>query len=366
MKRARTFAAAGIIIVLLVVAGLFFAYRAATRLVESQIRASLGPGATIRSLDLSWNGAGVTDLTVPAPAGSGAPEMLKAGTIWVKPSLKSLFGQTLTISSITIDHGYLLIRRTGAGLALPVPRGETSGGGASTGRSIEIERVEIQGATIDWSDSTVSPPVRLTLAPVNITVTGIRLPASGAINLSVDGEIVGQSPGRLLLTGWTNPQSLDNDLRVRAMGVDLVPLQPYFLGPRDARLAAGRFDLTLESRVKARQLRAPGQLTLTGLRFAPGGGVLQTFVGVPRDAVLKFLETNGRLDVAFVVEGPVDSPEFKIEEAMSRRIALAMADKLGVPIEEIGKGLIDAGAKGAEAVKRQGEALGKTLRGVFK
>ena len=364
MKRAvRTFLTAGVVLALVALAGLFFAYRAATRLVEAQIRASLGPEAKIRSLDLSWNGAGVTDLTVPAPAGSGAAHMLKAGTIWLRPSVKSLFGPTLTVSSITIDRGYLLIRRTGQGLVFPLPQGTS---GASPSRSIQIERLEIPGATIDWSDTTVSPPVRLRLEPVNITVTGIRLPVSGPVNLSVEGEIAGQSPARLSLTGWTNPHSLDSDIRVRVIGVDLVPLQPYFLGPKDAHLAAGRLDLSMESVVKAGQLRAPGQLTLTGLRFAPSAGLLQTFVGVPRDAMLKFLETNKRLDVAFVVEGPVGSPEFKIEEALSRRIALAMADKLGVPVKEIGKGLIGAGAKGAEAVKKQGEALGKTLKGIFK
>ena len=66
------------------------------------------------------------------------------------------------------------------------------------------------------------------------------------------------------------------------------------------------------------------------------------------------------------VEGPLDSPQFRLQEAMTRRIAVALAEKLGVPIREIGKELIEMGVKGAEAVKKEGEAFGKALRGIFK
>ncbi|MBI4610788.1 MAG: hypothetical protein HY726_17475 [Candidatus Rokubacteria bacterium] len=107
-------------------------------------------------------------------------------------------------------------------------------------------------------------------------------------------------------------------------------------------------------------------MSLIDLRFAPGGGFRQTFLGIPRDAILRFLETNRRLEVQFVVEGPVDSPQFRLQEAMARRIAVAMAEKLGVPIRKIGEELIEFGTKGAEAVQKHGEALSGTLREILR
>lgn len=364
MKRARMFAIVGVAVGLVVVVGLFLAYRGLTHLVEGEIRSALGQGATIRSLEVNWNGIGVTELRVPAPQGALSPQMLKAERIWVTPSLRSLFTRALSIASVEIDQAYLLIRRTPSGMVLPLPTRASSP--ASTGRAIEIRRVDIPNASIDWDDTTVTPPVRLRLAPVRITLTAIHLPASGPVNLTVEGQVAGRPPGWLTMTGWFHPQSRDSDLRVRVAGVDLVPLQPYFLGPRDSRLTSGSFDLTMESRVKAQKLHAPGQLTLIDLRFVPGIGFLQTFVGLPRDAVLRFLETNRRLEVEFVVEGPIDAPEFRLQEAMSRKIALALAEKLGVPLQGIGKEVIGIGATGAEAVKKEGEAFGKVLREIFK
>ena len=188
----------------------------------------------------------------------------------------------------------------------------------------------------------------------------------GPVQLAVEGQVGGRPPGRLSITGWTHPLSRDSDLRVRLTGVDLVPLQPYFLTPGDSPVAAGRFDLTLQNRIETQRIRAPGQLTLINLRFAPGRGFRQAFLGIPRDAVLRFLETNGRLDVQFVVEGSLDSPEFRLQEALARRVALALADKLGVGVQEIAKGVVELGAGGAEVARKGGEALGRSLRGIVK
>ncbi|MBI4610789.1 MAG: DUF748 domain-containing protein [Candidatus Rokubacteria bacterium] len=243
MKHPWTVAAVVAAVGLLVVTGLFLAYRAATRLVEAQFRSALGPGATIRSLEVTWRGG----LSVPAPEGAPVPQLLKADRIWIAPNLRSLFTQTLSIASVEIDRAYLLVRRTPVGLALPVPAGTP--GTASPGRAIEIQRLEIPDAMIDWDDSSVTPPVRLRLAPIRITVTALRLPPSGRVTLAVEGQVAGRAPGRLRVAGWTNPHSRDSDLRVQLAGVDLVPLQPYFLGPRDARLTHGVFDLVLDARV---------------------------------------------------------------------------------------------------------------------
>jgi hypothetical protein len=356
--RARRWLLVLLVLALLLGVGVLFAYRQLSRIVEAQIRLALGSDATIRSLELTWNGAGVNDLRVPAPPGAPTPYMMKADRIWVAPSLRSLFTNTLNIASVTIDGAYLLMRRTPSGLAVPVPAG--SGGAASTGRIIEIHRLEIPNATIDWDDRSVSPPVRLRLSPVSLTFSTLSYPPARPVNLTIEGQFAGQQPGRLAITGWTHPQSLESQLQIRLTGVDLIPLQPYFLSPRDARLSSGQFDLSMQSHVKASHLTAPGQLTLINLQFAPGQGAFQTFAGVPRDALVRFLQANGRLEVQFVAEGPLNSPQFTLQDTMARQIALAMA------VKEIGKELIEAGAKGAEGLKKEGEALGKTLRGLFK
>ena len=94
----------------------------------------------------------------------------------------------------------------------------------------------------------------------------------------------------------------------------------------------GTLDLALDARVKNQRLNAPGRLTLTDLELDSPGGVLSTFAGVPRQAVLAALERDGRIELAFTLEGQLDDPKFSLNELFAARFAVGLAEKLGVSL----------------------------------
>jgi hypothetical protein len=91
--------------------------------------------------------------------------------------------------------------------------------------------------------------------------------------------------------------------------------------------------------VKAQHLHAPGKVTLTGLELAPGGGVLSTFAGVPRQAVIAAMTRDGRVEVAFTLDGRLDDPAFSINENFATRLAGGLAETLGVSLGGVVEGV---------------------------
>jgi hypothetical protein len=60
---------------------------------------------------------------------------------------------------------------------------------------------------------------------------------------------------------------------------------------------------------------------------------LETFMGVPRSALIHFLKNNqNAIDVDFILTGDTSNPNFSINEAITTRVALGMAAELGVSI----------------------------------
>ena len=75
-------------------------------------------------------------------------------------------------------------------------------------------------------------------------------------------------------------------MKVELRDVGLVALQPYLGAASEARVQRGALDLDIQSDVRRNRLRAPGKATLADLEFAPTGALKETFMGVPRSAVL--------------------------------------------------------------------------------
>jgi hypothetical protein len=91
--------------------------------------------------------------------------------------------------------------------------------------------------------------------------------------------------------------------------------------------------------VKAHKLHAPGRVILTGLELASGGGVLSTFAGVPRQAVLAAMQRDGRIEVNFTLDGRLDDPAFSINDSLATKLAGGLAEALGVSLSGVVEGV---------------------------
>jgi hypothetical protein len=328
------------------------AWRTAVQQLKAGVESALGPRASVGTLDLGWRGVEMRDLRV---RGDGkrwpAADELRADRVVVVPSLASLwsvFGRNGTwhISQVRIDGAYLSLLRTrddrlrllpGLLDLPPVP------GGSSSGASrVRIGNVRLRDASIDLYDAGVRQPAhRVQLQHLSADVGPLALPAlDQALRIELDAELKGpQRNGTIAIDGTLTPATRDAALKIRVEGVDLFALQPYLLRAGEGGVRRGTLDLRLDATVRKNQLHAPGHLSLQGLELSESGGLLGTFAGVPRQAVIAAMGRNGRIDVDFTLEGRLDDPKFSLDEVFALRVASGIAEVLGVSLQGVVEGL---------------------------
>jgi hypothetical protein len=118
--------------------------------------------------------------------------------------------------------------------------------------------------------------------------------------------------------------------------------------------------------VRNNYLNGKGKVVLKKLEFAPARGFFDTFMGMPRNAVIGFLKDhNDAIDVDFTLKGDVGHPNFSLNESLSTRIATAIAGQLGVSIRNIAEGMGTLGRKGLEGAGDVAEGIGSAVKQLF-
>lgn len=340
--RRRLLIALAIVTALVVVA--LAALRVATGRLEAVLQDALGPRATLGGVALGWSGLELRELRLAATPGAWpAEDELRAERIRLRPALSSLWSGRWTIARIEVDGGYLSMLRTRQGRLRLLPallERPGPAGGASV--EVELDQIVLHEAAIDFYDASVRQPAhRVRLEGLHAEVGPVLLPAlDRPMAIDLQARLKGpQRDGTITLTGSLTEATRDAALKADVRGVDLVALQPYLLKVNEGGVKRGTLDLSLEAHVKAQRLKAPGKLTLTGLELAGGSGLLSTFAGVPRQAVLSAMQRDGRIQLAFTLEGRLDDPSFSLNENLATRLAGGLAESVGVSIGGVVEGV---------------------------
>jgi Domain of Unknown Function (DUF748) len=333
----------------LVIAALVGLRIAAGRL-EAGLREALGPRASIGALRLGLTGVEVTELRIRSAQGWPAADELVAQRVHLRPGLATLWSRGWHIARIEVDDGYLSLLRSRGGklrvlpalLEKPKPAGAGAGEAAGTAARVRIGSIVLREVAIDFHDASVRSGMhKMRFESLQAEVGPLDLPALDSPT-EIDLQAVLKGPqrnGRISIRGEATIATLDAKLKATVTGVDLVALQPYLLKVNEAGVRRGALDLALDASVKAKHLRAPGRVTLTGLELASGGGVLATFGGVPRQAVLAAMERDGRIEVGFTLEGRIDDPAFSINDNLATKLAGGLAETLGVSLGGVVEGV---------------------------
>jgi hypothetical protein len=223
---------------------------------------------------------------------------------------------------------------------------------------------------MEFFDAMVAkPPLKLRLEQLQASVRNALVPAlTDKSDFDMTGILKGvRQDGRIKVGGWAEGATRDSTVKTELRGVDLVALQPYLSTAADVRVQKGLLDLDIQSDVRKNRLRAPGRIAIAGLELAPSQGMMGTFMGVPRGVVLAFLKDKGnRIAMDFIIEGDINNPQFSLNEAFSTRVAVSMAETLGVSIQGVAEGVGMLGRKGAEAMMGgTGKGIGDAIGGLF-
>jgi Domain of Unknown Function (DUF748) len=276
----------------------------------------------------------------------------------VRPALRSLFGGAWRVDEVRVDNAYVSMLRTRDGRLRLLPalvaqrEAAATGGGPRERKPVVVGHVQLTGGTVEFHDASFKArPHRLRVEGLHGDVGPLELPALDVPTaIDLEGRLKGPDrDGRLQLKGSLTPSTRDARLAAQLRGVDIVALQPYLLRAADTRVKAGTLDLHLDATVQQHRLRAPGEITLTGLELDGGRGPLGAFAGVPRQAVLSALERDGKLRIGFTLEGRLDDPAFSVNDNLAMRVSAGLAEGLGVSVGGV--------VEGAGAVVR--ELLGR-------
>ena len=330
------------------------AFQLALHRLHGGIEAALGPRAGLEAVTLGWAGVELRGLRVRAlPGRWPASEELRAERVNVVPALSSLWRRGWRIASVTVEGANLSLLRTKEGTLRVLPslldteRGPRSAAAptGNTATALHIGELRLRDVTIDFYDASVAgqrgAPHRIRLDALNAEVGPLALPTldertAVALRATLKGP---QRSGTLSLQGHVTPATRDADLALTVKGLDLVALQPYLLRANEAAVRRGALDLALDARVKGQRLDAPGRMTIADLELASAGGVFGTFAGVPRQAVLAAMSRDGRIELAFTLEGRLDDPKFSLNELFAARFAVGLAEKLGVSLGGVVEGV---------------------------
>ena len=310
-----------------------------------------------------------------ARQGWPSADTLRAERVVIVPSLKSLLSDRIQVSSITVVRPYLSALRTRDGKLQVVPSllaGAASEGKAAAGppaRSVTISRITLEDGVVELFDATVAqPPLKIRLEKIQAAMRDVVAPAlTGKSRFDLAAAVKGlHRDGRATVSGWVEVASKDSAVKLQLRSVDLVMLQPYLTQTSETRVQRGALDLDLDSEVKQNRLRAPGKVVISDLEFTPTRGVLDTFMGVPRAAVVNFLKNReNKIAINFILEGDINNPRFALNEAFATRLATGLAENLGVSIRGVAEGVGTLGQKGLEAAGEAAKGVGGALQQIF-
>jgi hypothetical protein len=350
-------------------------YRMGVRLLQAKVMDALGAGSNIAELRVNWFSLEVLGLSIEAPNNWPAARTLQAERVRIVPNLLSLLTKQIHISSIVVERPYLsVLRIPGKLIMVPSLTERTTKTGAkrdgSSDREVTISKIELQDGSLDLFDSTVSrPPLKTRFEQIHAEIRDVTVPWTAArILFDLTAIVKGATrDGRAEISGWVGPgKKKDSSSQIILDEADLVSLQPYLIRRNEARITRGTLDLKLDTEIRDSKLDGKGKVVIRDLEFAPSRGLFDTFMGMPRSAVISFLENHeNAIDTDFTLKGDTSKPSFSLNEAIGTRIAAALAGQLGVSIKSVAEGLGELGRKGVEGAGSVAEGVGSALRDLF-
>lgn len=347
--------AAGVVVLGL---GVVLAYRVAVQRLQSGIQEALGPRSSVESIDVGWHAVVLHHLRIRSAKGWPAEDELRAAQVTVVPDLGSLLGGAWRVHSVTVDEAYVSILRTRAGTLKVLPalleraadRGPQSPPASSTpassaagaGPQVRIGTVVLNNAAIDFFDASVRRPAHhMRIEQLQAELGPLVLPQLDApLRLDLSGVFKGpRRDGQIRIAGTFTPATLDAHLKASVAHADLIALQPYILKFNEGGVRQGTLDLEIDATVRHRRLHAPGEVTLTDLELSSGKGTMSTFAGVPRQLVIAAMSRDHRIQVDFTLDGSLDDPRFSLNAAFAQRMAVGLAEQLGVSVKGVVEGM---------------------------
>jgi len=216
---------------------------------------------------------------------------------------------------------------------------------------IRIDRIRIEKGSSDFEDMKPErTPANIQLRDLNLEIDDIQFPfVSSHSSIQFKGKIKGKAKdGKIHMKGWIDIKTMDMAISLEAQEIDVKIFEPYYQKRVSAEIESGYINMESKIAVEKRMIDAPGHLELVDLRIKEGGG---TVLWIPAKTLVSLLRDKGnRIKVEFHVKGNMDNPQFNLQETFFTRIAISLAEALGIPIKVVGGDVVKDTGKGAEGL----------------
>jgi hypothetical protein len=211
---------------------------------------------------------------------------------------------------------------------------------------IKIDRFRIKKGSADFEDGKVGgAPPQIRLRDLDLEIKNVQYPfLSTHSPIELKGKMKGrEKDGSISIKGWMDLRTMDMETSFKVQEIEVKIFEPYYRKRVSAEIESGRVDLEAKIDVKQKMIDAPGQLELIDLRIKEGGTVLW----IPAKILISSLKDKGnRIQIRFHVKGNMDDPRFSLQETFLTRVAVSLAETLGIPIKVVGETILEGAGKG--------------------
>ncbi|MCF3649345.1 DUF748 domain-containing protein [Synoicihabitans lomoniglobus] len=185
---------------------------------------------------------------------------------------------------------------------------------------IRVNRVELVEARIDFTDTSLAAPVKLSLEALSGELTGLSSVEVAKGRADLRGKVNGLAP--VAIAGNFNPlgRPAYTDVKIDFDRIDLVPIDGYIGKYAGYALQRGRLSLDIDFKLQDRQVSSESVATLDD--FTLGGKVKSPdATSLPVGLAVALLkDTKGQIVVDVPVAGSLDDPEFRFGRVVWRVI----------------------------------------------
>ncbi len=210
---------------------------------------------------------------------------------------------------------------------------------------IRIEKVTLQGGTVDFSDRYIKPNYSARLTQMTGRVSEMSSVATNPADVDLRGKLDDAAP--LEITGQINPfaQNLYVDLAIDFKDIDLNPMTPYIGKYAGYSVEKGKLSLGLKYLIADRKLEARNRIFLDQFTFGEETNSPEATKLPVRLAISLLKDRNGAIQLDLPVNGSLDDPQFSVWGVLLQMVTNLVAKAATAPFALLGA-MFEGGGEG--------------------
>lgn len=351
-------------IAVLIVAGFLVLSYTQCRFIRTRLEQTMRPGLRVGEINVKPTHLSLKGIQYEDPISK--KRLCQIEEMKIYPSLLAVLGGTGTVQirrCMILRPSFFFYRSREGVFIGPFPKAgkekdetrEKAQEGSSQGEkrkaqaaTVKIDRLQIEKGSFDFEDQkTEGSTAYLQLRDTDLEMKDLHYPPVSVHSpVELKGKFKGMmKEGNLSSKGWIDLQTTDMEMTLRTREIELRAFEPYYRKKVTAEISSGHVNMDARITIRKHLLDAPGEMDLVNLRVKEGSG---SVFYIPAKSLIQMLKNKGnRMKVRFRIKGNLDDPQFNLRENVASRLAVALAESLGLPVTAVGEGRVILEGRGS-------------------